>query len=40
MFFEWLNENEMGRACGTCGGDEKCIKSLGGYSWEESDDFE
>jgi hypothetical protein len=27
----------MGRACGTCGGQEKCIQGFGGGDLEEGD---
>ena len=28
-----MEEDEMGVACDTCGGEEKCIQSFGGETW-------
>jgi hypothetical protein len=30
-----IKENEMGRACGTHGGEEKCLNAFGGESLED-----
>ena len=37
----WLiKKNEMGRACGTCGGQEKCIHGFSGEDLREGDHLE
>jgi len=33
-------KNELGRACGTCGGQERCIQGFGGGDPREGDRWE